>query len=185
MNIALFGGSFDPPHLGHIAVIHTAIKELDIDKLIVVPAFVNPFKTGTHAPAKLRLTWLEAIFKDDDNVVVSDFEVKQNRAVKSIETVLHYKKSYEKIYFIIGADNLASLKQWHQFKALDNLVTWVVATRDQTPIESDYKQLNVTYKVSSTELRENALQEHLPEAVAQEIKTYYEETHARQNQQDR
>jgi len=179
VNIALFGGSFDPPHLGHLQVVHSALETLDIDKLIVVPTFVNPFKAGTHAPATLRLQWLEEMFQDDKKVKVSDFEVRQNRAVRSIETVLYYKKSYEKIYFIIGADNLASLKQWHRFNELDTLVTWVVATRDNRPIESGYKQLNVAYNISSTKLRENAHQEHLPKVVASEIKTYYEEHHAR------
>ena len=179
MNIALFGGSFDPPHLGHLEVVRTALETLDIDKLIVVPTFVNPFKAGTHAPAELRFQWLDAIFKDTKNVFVSDFEVKQDRAVKSIETVLHYKTKYEKIYFIIGADNLAELKRWHRFNELDHLVTWVVASRDNTPIEGEYKQLNVAYKISSTELRQNANQEHLPKVVADQIKTYYEEHHAR------
>jgi len=181
VNIALFGGSFDPPHLGHLEVVHTALAVLDIDKVIVVPTFVNPFKTGTHAPAKVRLQWLEEIFKDDQNVIVSDFEVRQNRAVKSIETVLHYKEKYETIYFLIGADNLASLKRWHRFNELDRLVTWVVATRDATTIRSSYKQLNVAYNISSTELREDANQNHLPSVVADKIKTYYEEHHARQN----
>ena len=179
MNIALFGGSFDPPHLGHLEVVHAALAVLNIDKLFVVPTFVNPFKTGSHAPAELRLQWLETVFKDEENVVVSDFEVRQNRAVTSIETVLHYKDRYNKIYFIIGADNLASLEKWHRFNELNHLVTWVVATRDDQPIKSDYKQLNVAYNISSTELREHANQEHLPKVVADEIKTYYEETHAR------
>ena len=67
MNIALYGGSFDPPHLGHVHVVHAALKTLDIDKIIVVPAFVNPFKSGTHAPAELRLKWLQEIFEDDKN----------------------------------------------------------------------------------------------------------------------
>lgn len=179
MNIALYGGSFDPPHLGHIHVVQAALKALDIDKVVVVPAFVNPFKSGTHAPAELRLKWLQEIFYDDENVEVSDFEVRENRAVRSIETVKHFSAMYEKIYFIIGADNLASLEQWYRFDELDTLVTWVVATRDNIEIEKNYIRLEVEQPISSSGLREQIEDEHLPEKVAESIKTYYEENHAR------
>ncbi|MDA3946789.1 MAG: nicotinate (nicotinamide) nucleotide adenylyltransferase [Helicobacteraceae bacterium] len=179
MNIALYGGSFDPPHLGHIRVVHTALKTLDIDKVIVVPAFLNPFKSGTHAPAELRLKWLQEIFSDDKNVEVSDIEVRQNRAVRSITTVKKFATEYEKIYFIIGADNLASLEQWYQFDELNTLVTWVVATRDKIKIPDTYIQLAVEQPISSSELREQIEDEHLPKKVADSIKTYYEEKHAR------
>jgi len=179
MNIALYGGSFDPPHIGHLQVVHAALKALDIDKLIVVPAFVNPFKMGTHAPAHLRLSWLRTIFADDVEVEVSDLEVSENRAVTTIETVEKIASKYAKIYFIIGADNLASLQKWHRFEALNNLVTWVVATRDGIAIDKSYQQLNVEYPISSSQLRSNINDEHLPQEVASEIKTYYEVNHAR------
>ena len=179
MNIALYGGSFDPPHLGHLHVVTAALDTLDIDKLIIVPAFVNPFKTGTHAPAELRFKWLNAIFKANKQVEITDFEVIQNRAVTSIETVKHFNAIYKKIYFIIGADNLASLEKWHHFVELDRLVTWVVATRDKIQIDEKYIQLAVEHPISSSELREKLNEEHLPKEVATEIKTYYEENHAR------
>ena len=182
MNIALYGGSFDPPHLGHMHVVTAALDTLDIDKLIIVPAFVNPFKTGTHAPAELRFKWLREIFKANKKVEITDFEVTQNRAVRSIETVKHFDTLYKEIYFIIGADNLASLQEWHHYDALDKLVTWVVATRDNIEIDEKYIQLSVDHPISSSELREELNEEHLPNEVALEIKTFYEtnkETHAR------
>jgi len=184
MNIALYGGSFDPPHIGHISVVVTALEQLDITKVVVVPAFVNPFKTGTHAPAQLRLKWLDTIFKDFDNVEVSSIEVNANRAVRTIETVEQFSPYYEKIYFIIGADNLASLNQWHQFEKLDALVTWVIASRDGITIDDGYIQLDTAHPVSSSELRREIQTEHLPEAVALEIKQYYEENHARTLKKD-
>jgi nicotinate-nucleotide adenylyltransferase len=176
MDIALYGGSFDPPHLGHIAVVNEALKTLDIDKVIVVPAFVNPFKTGTHAPAELRLAWLKAIFKANSRVEVSDFEIRQNRAVRSIETVKHFGALYAKIYFIIGADNLATLKKWHRYEELNSLVTWVVATRDDIEIEPGFIRLNVEQKISSSALRETILEQKLPTSVAMSIKDYYKST---------
>ena len=179
MSIALYGGSFDPPHLGHLAVVQTALKCLDIERLIVVPAFVNPFKAGTHAPATLRFKWLKAIFSKEEKVTVSDFEILKNRAVASIETVQHFQKEFETIYFIIGADNLVSLKKWHQYQKLNSLVTWVVATRDHIVLDKTYIKLDVNYPISSSTLREDTQEKHLPQTVAKEIKKYYEEHHAR------
>lgn len=179
MIIALYGGSFDPPHLGHIHVVQAALQTLDIEKVIIVPAYVNPFKKGTHAPAQLRSKWLKQIFFDYKNVEVSDIETLASRAVKSIETVEHFSKLYKKIYFIIGADNLASLHKWHQFEALDRAVTWVVATREEIAIDAQYIQLQVDQPISSTQLRTQLDKKQLPDMVADEIKTYYEEHHAR------
>jgi len=177
--IALYGGSFDPPHLGHVHVVQAALQTLDIEKVIIVPAYVNPFKTGTHAPAELRSKWLKKIFSDFKNVEVSDIETQASRAVKSIETVKHFSKLYEKIYFIIGADNLASLHKWHQFEALNRAVTWVVATREEIAIDAQFIQLQVDQPISSTQLRTQLDKQQLPDVVADEIKTYYEEHHAR------
>jgi len=173
MDIALYGGSFDPPHLGHVSVVNEALNSLAIDKLIIVPAFVNPFKEGTHAPASLRLAWLREIFEADPRVEVSDFETRQNRAVRSIETVRHYSSLYEKIYFIIGADNLASLKKWHQFDELDKLVIWVVATRDRISVGRDRILLQVEQNISSSRLRETLQEDQLPPKVARSIIEYY------------
>jgi len=178
MAIALFGGSFDPPHSGHITVIYEALRSLPIERLIVVPAYVNPFKSGTHAPAALRLKWLKTIFDTEKNIEVSDFETAQGHPVRTIETVRHYLKEDPDIYLIIGADNLETLSKWHQFDELDRLVTWVVATRDQQKIDPHFQTLDVSEAVSSTQLRQTMKHEQLPKKVVNEIAIYYKEKHA-------
>jgi len=73
--IALYGGSFDPPHLGHEAIVK-ALRELDfIEKVVVMPTFLNPFKESFTAPAELRLQWLKKIFSSYKDVEVSSYEV--------------------------------------------------------------------------------------------------------------
>lgn len=171
--IALYGGSFDPPHLGHLAVVEEALRTLDIDKLIVVPAFQNPFKNETHASSTLRLKWLKKIFEGNKRVEISDFEVTQNRSVSSFETVSHFQKSYEKIYFIIGADNLPQLTSWNNFEKLNKLITWVVASRDKRAIAEDFIQLNVDVAVSSSEIRENPSHFKHPKQLSVEIIDFY------------
>ncbi|MEA3374432.1 MAG: nicotinate (nicotinamide) nucleotide adenylyltransferase [Campylobacterota bacterium] len=179
--IALFGGSFDPPHTGHIAIIEEALEQLDIEKIVVVPAYVNPFKSGSHAPAVLRLAWLNQIFDHRSDVKISGFEVLQERPVRSIETVKHFKDEADQIYFIIGADNLASLTQWHRYDELNDLVTWVVAARDGIDVPVTFITLDIAKPVSSTELRETIKIHELPESVAQEITQFYKEKNAKKN----
>ena len=175
--IALFGGSFDPPHLGHKAVVEAALSTLEIDTLVVMPTFLNPFKSQVYASSQLRLTWLEQIFATYDRVKVSDFELTCKRKVPTFETVNMLLKEYDKIYLIIGADNLASLRKWHRFEELKELVTFVVASRQEIEIPKEFLTLDVSEPISSTHLREEIKKEFLPEQVAQEIEKFYKEKH--------
>ncbi len=177
MNVALFGGSFDPPHNGHISIINTALKELDIDKLIIIPTYLNPFKSKSFAPAKLRLEWLKEIV-NDSRVEISDFEIKQKRKVPTIESVKHFNKSVENLYFIIGGDNLESLSSWYNFNELDKLVTWVVASRDDIHIDKKYISLHVNEPISSTQIRKELKREDLPKKIATSVINYYKENYA-------
>ncbi len=173
MAIAIYGGSFDPPHVGHIAVAEAALKELKIDKLYIVPAYANPFKEGTHAPGDLRLQWLKKIFENEPRIEVSDYEIAQNRPVPTLETVRHFRTIDPMIYLIVGADNLDDLHQWHDFRSLDTLVTWVVASRRGHEGSGMLRQLDVDVDVSSTELREGKKNHLLPESVREAIQNYY------------
>lgn len=170
---AIFGGSFDPPHIGHLEVIKQVIASLDIDELLVVPAFLNPFKSSSFAPAHLRLKWLKSMTKDIHKVSVSSFEVDKNRAVSSIETVQHFKTENEELFLIIGADNLASLTQWKDYETLDKMVTWVVASRDGINIPSKFKILEVNKNISASQLREQVQEAYLDNTIANEVINYY------------
>ncbi len=170
--IALYGGSFDPPHTGHLEVIKQALRTLDIQKLFVIPNHLNPFKESVVASGAQRYGWLKKITTDLPGVVVSDFEIKQERSVPSIETVRHFRRKYDKIYFIIGSDNLNSLHRWHNFEELDTLVEWVVATRKGRG-SSRYKTLQVDVDISATQLRRNLDERFIPQTIREEIKEIY------------
>ena len=62
IKVAIFGGSFDPPHRGHQEIVRRAVEKLDIDKLIILPAFLNPFKRSTLASPEQRLAWCRTLF---------------------------------------------------------------------------------------------------------------------------
>ncbi len=176
MILAIFGGSFDPLHIGHIEIVKKALNELKIDKLLIVPTYINPFKKRFTAPANKRLEWLKKVFENKKKVEVIDFEIKQKRAVYTIETLLHLKSCYkniEKTYLIIGADNLKNLQKWHKFEELKKQVTFVVATRKDTKLPKDLKKLSINVNISSTSLRDKIDENFLPKTLKDEIKKYY------------
>jgi len=159
--IALFGGSFDPPHIGHKAIVKALLDIEYIDKVIVMPTFLNPFKLQSFAPSELRLRWLKKLFDGYKRVEVSDYEVKQKQKVPTIRSVKHFLKEYKQIYLIIGADNLSSLKRWKNYSELKELVTFIVATRDNIEIPKEFLTLKIDEKISSTQLRRNQLQNRI------------------------
>lgn len=173
MNIALYGGSFDPPHRGHVHVALEALKRLDIDKLILVPAYKNPFKSSVCAEGKQRLHWLKHLFDPYPKIEISSFELDLGRSVYTIETVLHYAQIAKKLYVIIGADNLSSLPHWKESQRLQDIATLVVASRDGIAIPDTMLRLNVDEPVSSTHFRTTFTPLNLSHPIEQEIILYY------------
>ncbi len=94
MKIALFGGSFDPPHAGHAAAVGAILSALKPDLLIIMPSFLNPFKKSFSAPPQLRLRWCRALWSDAPHVEVSDYEISQNRPVPTIQSVKFLLEKY-------------------------------------------------------------------------------------------
>ncbi len=170
MNIALFGGSFDPPHIGHQSIIENIEKTLDIDKLIIMPTFLNPFKDRSHFDAHTRLDLMQDLCSEYDNIEISSYEVDQGKKVASIETVnyLYSKFDIDTLYLVIGADNIKSLHKWKKFEELKEKVKFVIASRDG--IQSDnFQTLNIDFKVSSTKIRENLDITSIPNQIKQKV----------------
>ena len=155
--VAIFGGSFDPPHIGHQHIVESAIKNLEIDHLLVVPAYLNPFKSFSLASASQRLAWCHTLFDDFEKVLVSDYEINEGKSTTTEQTVKHFNKVYDVKYLIIGSDNLSTLTKWHQFSWLNETITWVIITREGYPLGVDnlrnWEILNVDAPMSSTQIR--------------------------------
>ncbi|GAA8891345.1 nicotinate (nicotinamide) nucleotide adenylyltransferase [Helicobacter pylori] len=129
--LALYGGSFDPLHKAHLAIIDQTLELLPFAKLIVLPAYQNPFKKPCFLDAKTRFKELERALKGMDRVLLSDFEIKQERAVPTIESVIYFQKLYcpKTLYLVIGADCLRHLSSWTNAKELLKRVELVVFER--------------------------------------------------------
>ena len=175
MKLALYGGSFDPPHAGHVAVVQEALRVLPIDKLIIVPASRNPFKPSVTVDGAVRYEWLKEIFTPFEKVVISDFEITHDRSVYTIETVKHYAPLCDELYLIIGADNLEKLSHWHNIDELNAMVHWVVADRDGIPVPENMIRLAIQVPISSTDFRSSYVSLGLEPKIEKKIITYYKE----------
>ncbi len=148
---------------GHLTVIKEAARNLEIDKLIVIPTFLNPFKTSFYAPPNERLRLSKELFGKVSKVSIDDYEIREGRATPTVKTVRYFQKRYRVEYIIIGADNLVSITKWHGFNWLNSRVTWVIATRKGyellTKPLKNFKILNVSVNISSTEIR-NSLDDY-------------------------
>ncbi|MBE0496001.1 MAG: nicotinate (nicotinamide) nucleotide adenylyltransferase [Campylobacterales bacterium] len=174
MKLAMFGGSFDPPHVGHEAVITTALSQLELDLLVVVPTWLSPFKSAVSTPAPLRLAWTTKAWGKIPRVKVSSFEVDQERPVPSIETLEYLHRTYQPdtLYLIVGEDNLLTLPAWHRYEELLQLAEVVVASRGGMR-QTSLKKLPIHVTISSSKLREHLDASKLPKPIFADIVNYY------------
>lgn len=160
MNLAIFGGSFDPIHEAHIKIIST-VCDLDyVDKLIILPNFLNPLKDSTHFSPTFRLQNIKNAIKPHPKIIISDYEIAQNKPSYSIDSILFFKQQFKpkKIFFIIGADILAQIPQWKNYEKILNEVELIIATRGQIPIPKQYQKIEININISSTQIRQNLLE---------------------------
>ncbi len=175
MNIAIYGGSFDPPHKGHEEVVSQALKTLSIDKLFIIPAWQNPFKKNFFAPPQTRLKWLKKLWGKNKKIKICPYEINVGKASPTYKTVkyLYKKYSIDKCYLIIGADNLKDLPKWHKYKKLSKKVQFVVASREGFTMEEHLVKLNVDVDISSSSLREKMQKKYIPKAIRKSVLTFY------------
>lgn len=163
--VALFGGSFDPPHFGHREIVKKALEKLPIDRLIIVPTFLNPFKKYSYSTPYERLEMSKEIFQEFSKVEISDYEIKESKATTTAQTLNYFQKYYSVKYIIIGADNLNSIEKWYNFELLNRTIIWVIASRVGYSLITDklraFKILDVDVDISSTDIRNRQLKENL------------------------
>ncbi len=133
MKIGIFGGSFNPPHMGHINSIQTVAKKLGLSKVHVVPAAQNPLKTPVEGPTpeqRIELTKL-AFAQYGETYFVDDQEIKRGGLSYTVDTVLNLRKEYDAndLFLIIGADKFEELSQWKDYQKILSEVNIVVTTR--------------------------------------------------------
>ncbi len=171
---ALFGGSFDPPHLGHKKIIEEALKITN--KIIIVPTYLNPFKNSFKASPEKRLNWVKKSF-DFENIIISSYEIEQKRRVYTIETFEYLSKKYPIKYIIIGADNLINIDKWKNFEKLNSKIIWIIAKRKNQNLDTsklkNYKIIDINQDISSTQIRDGKKLEFIDKKIKDEVINEY------------
>lgn len=130
---AIFGGTFDPVHLGHMVIAEQVMDELRLDRVIFVPGGIPPHKeaSSVRASAEDRLALVEAAVAGNERFSVDRVEVDADRAMHSVETVRIFKERSpeDQWFFITGADEVANLLTWKEPDRLLETVVMVAATR--------------------------------------------------------
>lgn len=160
MSIAIFGGSFDPPHRGHWEIVRRCVSRFE--KINLVPARQSPLKTGKpHCSNEHRLAMLGFVCSQFDNVMIDDLELKSPPPSYTIHTIHHIQTRFpgQQISLIIGSDQLAVFKSWHRWQEILEIVKLVVFPRETVSgsvlPELPYEQIdNFSFPVSSTALRD-------------------------------
>ena len=142
--IGLLGGTFDPPHVGHVHISKIALKKLKLDFIFWIITKQNPFKKKPHLKTSARIKLSKKITKNKKKIFIKYFDEK----IKSSDTfnLLRYIKinnKKAKLFFLIGADNLKNFHKWKNWKKIPKLARIIVFPRQNF----SFKSLNsIVYK---------------------------------------
>jgi nicotinate-nucleotide adenylyltransferase len=128
--LLMFGGSFDPPHQGHKAMVEVACSLIKPDLVLIVPCYVQPIKIKNSATAEQRLEMTRLMFPEKQ-YVVSDHEIERGGVSYSIDTLNYLAKKYHgyKIYLLIGEDSYSNFVEWKKFEEILKKYNVVVVAR--------------------------------------------------------
>ncbi len=190
--LGIMGGTFDPIHNGHLATVEFVRKQLGLEKVLFVPAYVAPHKIGGEfSPAQDRYKMTALAIKDNVYLELSDIELRREGVSYTYDTLVALKQQYGneyELFFIIGADSVVALDSWHRVREIMQICTFVAATRPGfAPVVenviADFGTLGTKsilwvdtpeVNISSTEIRERvkhgySINELVPKAVAEYI----------------
>lgn len=138
MRIGIFGGSFDPPHVGHLLVAQDALDAVPLDRLLVVPAAQQPLKGDGQTPARHRLAMVRACFEGVPRIQVDPIEIDRGGLSFMVDTVETLRGRFPQaaLHLLIGDDVVSTLPRWRDVHRLMSMVQLVVlhrADREQVP----------------------------------------------------
>lgn len=191
MDILLFGGSFDPPHRGHLALLKAALKSLQPERTYVIPAFHSPLKPEARISGKDRFALVKAALeegldkKESREVRAHPFELERGRKTYTFETVRFFRRLHPgaRVHFLVGSDSLEGFSRWKRTLELCRTCRFIVGRRPGTEGSADGCHLppvtllpGLFPDISSTELRARLLaaddvKDHVPVSVLRVIRS--------------
>jgi nicotinate-nucleotide adenylyltransferase len=162
-NILVFGGSFDPPHLYHIRLLHCAIKKINPEKVIIFPTYLSPFKSAHAADYVHRRNMISILMlKHHIKFDIVDFELRKKRKVYTFEiaSYMHNKYPDSNLYFLMGSDSFKDFRKWKRYRDVIKYFHIVVGIRKGYSVRKKYGAIILGQKfdnISSTSLRKRML----------------------------
>lgn len=190
--LGIFGGTFSPPHNGHVHAAKKFINEVGLDKLLVMPANVPPHKELPDVSAQMRYDMAKLAFENVERAEVSDFELRSPGKSYTVNTIEHFSSSDNELYMLCGTDMFITLDKWYRADRICSLATIVLSERDsgrKREIYNAKRRLKRKYNariivlkndplvVSSTEIRDTVfsgecISSLVPEKVAAYIRRH-------------
>src|SRR5690625_354188 len=180
--IGIFGGTFDPSHIGHLMIAEEVRYNLNLEQIWFIPTNIPPHKQKASSSSKHRLAMLETAIKSNKNFSINQIEIEKNNVSYTIDTITTLQQSNQDttFYFIIGADMVEYLPHWREIDTLVQMVTFVGVKRTNFTLRTTYPIIEVntpTINISSTEIRERIKRNEpvmyfLPDGVLTYIKEH-------------
>ncbi|MCQ9208192.1 MAG: nicotinate-nucleotide adenylyltransferase [Omnitrophica bacterium] len=178
--IGILGGTFNPIHLGHLALAKESAELLGLEKVIFVPTNLPPHKsTEELLPADQRYRMIALAIKSNPVFKVSDLEIRRGGLSYSIETVRAFKSIYahRNLYFIVGSDFLREFSTWKDIAKLSKSCKFVIAQRPGFVIKRLHKNMQsisiTAFDISSTDIRKRIrLKKSIQYLVPEEVRKY-------------
>lgn len=161
MRIALYGGTFDPPHHAHLILAREAREQLGLDRIVFVPAARSPFKPGVEiTPPEVRLAMVRAAIEGEDGFTLDDSEITRGGTSYTIDTVLAARDRWPgaELFWFIGGDHVPELAKWRDWARLRTLVQFIVFSRDGAEPADDFPHVARRVDISATEIRARVAQ---------------------------
>lgn len=161
--VGIFGGTFDPIHLGHLITAQSVCEIRKLEKIIFIPAFISPFKSDvkTSSPED-RLNMIKLAIEGVPFFDYSDLEIKKGGVSYTVDTLREFNKKYDSLEFIIGYDNIFSFHTWKDPDEIMKLAKIIVLKRKSShppPFKDEYYKEAVFVQtrgieISATDIRE-------------------------------
>lgn len=140
MRIGLYGGTFDPIHIGHMIVMENSINEMELDKLIILPSSNPPHKKHLDkTPTHIRVEMVSQAIKDNPKIVLSTFESTDDTVRFTHDTINYFKKAFpnDEIFYILGEDSFLTIESWKNYEDMltENLIIFArTSTADDSKL---------------------------------------------------
>lgn len=159
MKIGILGGTFNPPHTGHIVIASQVKEKLGLDKVFFIPTNIPPHKDKEEIDSSHRLQMTRLATGSESAFEVLDLEIKRGGISYTIDTVkeLRQRFSDDDLYLIIGSDLANTFSSWKDYEQLKKMVRIAVAQREESPLKDadDFIIIDITQiKICSSKIRE-------------------------------